>query len=282
MDELLAATQRALDSVSAYYKLIKTSYEYGNASEIDLSSAKAQIETARANVATYSRQKAQAENALRLLVGASIPNNLPKAPSIESVGFMANTPVNLPSDLMSRRPDIRAAEHQLKAANANIGAARATFFPRILLTGSAGFSSTELEGLFAPGSRTWSFGPQLTVPIFEMAYNKANLDLTKIQKRIEIAHYQQAIETAFREVADALAGRNSFMEEIAAEQALVQAQQRRYDLADIRYRNGVDSYLAVLIAQQDLYLAQERLIQSRYFELANMVNLYKALGGGWK
>ncbi len=282
LDELLVLTQNTLESVSSYNKIINTSYEYGNASEIDVSTARAQIETARANVANFIRQRAQAENALVQLLGGALPSDLPSPRPLGETGLIADLPAGLPSDLLAQRPDIRAAEFQLKAANANIGAARAAFFPRIMLTGAAGYSSTELQDLFTPGSRSWGFTPQLTIPIFEMAYNKANLDLTKIQKRIEIVHYQQAIQNAFREVSDALAGRTTYVSEIEAERALVQAEQRRYDLADIRYRNGVDSYLSVLVAQQDLYASQERLIQSRYLEIANLVNLYKALGGGWK
>ena len=282
IDELLAVTRQTLDSVSAYAKLIQTSFDHGNASELDVRSAEAQVETARANVAAYTRQRAQAENALVLLVGQPLPAQLPAPDSLAAQKLLADLPAGLPSDLLTRRPDIRSAEHQLKAANANIGAARAAFFPRIFLTGSAGFSSTDLANLFAPGSQTWSFAPQITVPIFEDVRNKANLDLAHVVKRIEIARYEKAIQSGFREVADALAARASLEREIEAEQALVQAEQKRYDLAGIRYRQGVDSYLAVLIAQQDLYAAQQRLIQSQFAQLANQVGLYRALGGGWQ
>jgi len=281
-DELLAISQQTLGAVSNYYRLIQASFNYGNTSEIDVRSAEAQVETARANVATYTRQREQARNALELLVGEPLPDDLPKPEPLASQHLLPDLPAGLPSDLLVRRPDIRQAEDQLRAANANIGAARAAFFPRITLTGSAGFSSSDLANLFAPGSHTWSFAPQITVPIFETAYNRANLDLAHVQKRIEIARYEQAIQTAFREVADTLAGRSTFGEELDAEEKLVNAEQRRYDLASVRYRNGVDSYLAVLTAQQDLYAAQQRLIQSRYNRLTNLVSLYKALGGGWK
>ncbi len=282
VDELLDLTRKTLAAVTNSYTLIKGSFDLGNASEIDVHAAEAQVQTARANVAVYTRQRAQAENALVLLVGESWPADLPAPQPLEAQDLLANLPAGLPSDLLTRRPDILAAEHQLKAANANIGAARAAFFPRILLTGSGGFSSTDLATLFEPMSQTWTFAPQIRIPIFEETYNKANLDLAHARKRIEIARYEQAIQTAFREVADALAGRASFEDQIAAEEALVAAEQKRYDLAEVRYRNGVDNYLAVLTAQQDLYGAQQRLIQSRFLELANQVTLYKALGGGWR
>jgi outer membrane protein, multidrug efflux system len=190
--------------------------------------------------------------------------------------------VGLPSDLLQRRPDIVAAEHVLQAANANIGAARAAFFPRILLTGSAGTMSASLSDLFTGASRAWSFAPQITVPIFEGGRNRANLDVAQLQKQIEVANYERAIQVAFREVADALAVRAFVDDQLEAQRRLVQAQQRRFDLTNARYRQGVDSYLAVLLAQQDLYAAQQNLIQFEAARLQNVVTLYRSLGGGWK
>lgn len=282
LDEQLKIAKQTLEAWQASYDLNKQSYDVGNASELELRSAETQVQTARANVALFTRLRAQAENALVLLIGQPLPAELPAAQPLSSQQLLADLPAGLPSDLLQRRPDIRAAEHQLKAANAVIGAARAAFFPTITLTGSAGTSSAELAGLFTGGSAAWSFSPQITLPIFEAGNNKANLDVAKVSKLIEVANYEKAIQSAFREVADALVARSSLDEQIAAEEALVNAQQQRYKLADLRYRNGVDNYLVVLLAQRDLYDAQQTLVNSRFARLANLIDLYKSLGGGWK
>jgi multidrug efflux system outer membrane protein len=183
--------------------------------------------------------------------------------------------------LIARRPDILQAEHTLKAANANIGAMRAAFFPTISMTASVGTSSAEFEKLFGSGTGTWSFSPQITVPLFTAGQNKANLDAAKISKLIEVENYKKAIETAFREVSDALVDGASYAKQIEEEQVLIAAQQRRYDLANERYRKGEDTYLNVLSAQQNLYSARQELLQARYQHLASRISLYKALGGGW-
>ena len=190
-------------------------------------------------------------------------------------------PAGLPSDLLARRPDIRAAEHQLKGANANIGAARAAFFPTISLTGTAGTASSSLGGLFDGGSGAWSFTPQITVPIFAGGSLLAGLDLAHVQKNVQIAQYEKAIQSGFREVADALAGRGTLDEQIQAQRLLVDASQRAYDVSDQRFRQGIDNYLSVLDSQRSLYSAQQSLVDTRRARLSNLVNLYKALGGGW-
>ena len=200
---------------------------------------------------------------------------------LDTQNLLSDIPAGLPSDLLTRRPDIAAAEQSLLAANANIGAARAAFFPRVSLTGSFGTLSPTLGGLFKPGSAAWSFAPQITVPIFEGGQNKANLDLANVQKRIEIANYEKAIQTAFREVADGLAARGTFDEQIKSLERFVNSQSRRLELSDLRYRNGVDSYLAVLTAQTALYEAQQLLITARLNRLTNLVDLYQFMGGGW-
>ncbi|AQF81564.1 multidrug transporter [Bordetella pertussis] len=194
---------------------------------------------------------------------------------------LADLPAGLPSDLLARRPDIRAAEHQLQAANASIGAARAAFFPRISLTGSAGTASASLGGLFDAGSGAWSFAPQISVPIFAGGALRASLDLAKIQKDIGIARYEQAIQSGFREVSDALAGRGTLQEQIRSQELLVQANQRAYDLSQQRYQQGIDNYLSVLDSQRSLYTAQQTLVETRLARLSNLIQLYKALGGGW-
>src|SRR5258708_3459787 len=280
-EEQYALARQTLETVQRSYALTKRSFETGNSSELDLRTAEAQLHTAEYNLSVYSQQHALAENALILLVGQPLPSDLPTPQSLEKQSVLADISPGLPSGLLQRRPDILQAEHVLKSANANIGAARAAFFPKITLTGSAGTSSAELSRLFKAGAKTWSFAPQITLPIFAGGYNRANLDVAKISKQIEVAHYEKAIQTAFREVADALTTRAAIEEQISTQVARVSAEQKRYDLSDLRYRHGVDNYLTVLLAQQDLYNAQQTLIQARLSRLSNLITLYKALGGGW-
>jgi multidrug efflux system outer membrane protein len=282
LTQQLAVARQTLTGVQASYELTKSSYEAGVLSELDLRTAEGQMETARSNVAAYEQQLAEAEDNLVLLVGRPLPNDLPPAQPFDSADYLSDVPAGLPSGLLQSRPDILAAEHELKAANANIGAARAAFFPAVTLTASGGTASSQLANLFAPGSGTWLFSPQITLPIFTAGRNLANLDVAKIGKQIEVANYEKAIQTAFREVSDALAARATVGVQLDAGAALVKAEQRRYELADARFRQGVDSYLDVLSAQQDLYSAQENLIQFQFSRLSNLINLYQALGGGWR
>ena len=195
---------------------------------------------------------------------------------------MTDLPDGVPSETLQRRPDILAAEHTLKAANADIGAARAAFFPRILLTGSGGTASAKLTDLFTGPSATWSFSPQITVPIFDVGGTRGKLAVSKIGKQIEIANYEKAIQNAFREVADALAVRSILDEKLKAQELLLNAEQKRFDLTTARYQQGVDNYVDVLLAQQDLYAAQQNLLQFQAARLLNAVTLYRSLGGGWK
>jgi multidrug efflux system outer membrane protein len=238
------------------------------------------VQTAKANLAAYQQQLSVTRNALTFLTGSSLPDSLPGGRSLEQ-GLVADLGSGVPSDLLTRRPDILEAEHQLRAANANIGAARAAFFPRITLTGSAGTASRSLGYLFQGGTSAWSFAPQVSVPIFDGGYNKANLEVAEVRKQIGIAQYEKSIQTAFREVSDGLVSRTGINERIKAYEGLVEAQQRRFDLADARYKQGVDSYFEVLDAHQDLYASRQILIQLRLARLTNAVGLYKALGGGW-
>jgi multidrug efflux system outer membrane protein len=217
-----------------------------------------------------------------VLVGQPLPNDLPSGKPFREQRLLTDLPLEIPSEVLTRRPDILAAEHNLQAANADIGAARAAFFPRILLTGSAGTASAKLSDLFTGPSATWSFSPQITVPIFDVGGTRSRLDVSKIGKRIEIATYEKAIQTAFREVADALAARSILDEKLRAQELLLSAQQKRFDLTNARYQQGVDSYVDVLLAQQDLYAAQQNLVQFQAARLLNAVALYRSLGGGWK
>jgi outer membrane protein, multidrug efflux system len=280
-DEALKVTQDTLRTAQDSFNITKLQYDTGTGSELDLRQAETVVEQAKANLQTEARARAQAENALVLLVGEPLPDDLPRGRDLHSQELLTDIPAGLPSDLLTRRPDIMEAEQQLLAANANIGAARAAFFPRVTLTGDFGTLSPTLGGLFKPGSAAWSFAPQITLPIFEGGANRANLDLANVQKNIQIAQYEKAIQTAFREVADGLAARGTFDQQIAALERDTFAEQRRLDLSDLRYRNGVDSYLSVLTAQTDLYTVQLLLTNARVQRLSNLVDLYQALGGGW-
>ena len=277
----IALAKQTLQTVEDAYALNKAMFDAGASSELDLRTAEGQVQTAKINLLTDERDRAQAENYLALLIGQPLPTNLPPARSFNDTNLLAEIPAGLPSELLQQRPEVLAAEHTLKAANANIGAARAAFFPSITLTASAGSTSREFEKLFGGGTGIWSFSPQITLPIFTGGQNLASLDAAKVSKRIDVQNYMKAIETAFREVADALVASRSYTEQIGEESLLITAQQRRFDLANLRYRQGDDTYLNVLSAQQDLYSAQQDLLQDRFRQLTSEVSLYQALGGGW-
>jgi outer membrane protein, multidrug efflux system len=281
-DELIAVTRRTLLTREESFKLTKLKFDVGAASELDYRQAESLLEGARAALPLYIRQRATDENTLVLLLGQALPADLPQGLSIGSQILVNELPAGIPSEVLVRRPDVRQAEQQLIAANANIGAARAAFFPRITLTGSAGTASSELSGLFKSGSSAWTFMPQLLVPIFDAGRNQANLDVANINRDIALAQYEKAIQTAFREVADALAGSATFSEQVRAQEAQVNAEAARFRLADLRYRNGAASYLDVLDAQRALFITQLAMVQAQAAQVQNQVTLYKALGGGWK
>lgn len=284
--ELLRLARDTLESQESSYRLAQRSHELGVASALDLRQAQTSVEVARADVARYTRALAQDLNALALLVGGPLPAELrPGSVQPEDLRWidrLAELPSDLPSEVLQRRPDVLQAERQLQAANATIGAARAAFFPRIALTASAGVASSSLSDLFQGSARTWSFVPQVSLPIFDAGRNRANLEVSKTQRDIALAQYELAIQSAFREVADALAARGTFDAQLAAQQALVDATGETFRLSQARYRSGVDSYLAVLDAQRSLYAAQQSLITLRLSRSANLVTLYKVLGGGWQ
>jgi len=281
-EEQLELARQTFAAAERSFELNRQTYDAGVTSELDLRTAEAQLESVRASVVGFEQQRAQAENALVLLVGSPLPADLPPAGKLATQDLIADLPAGLPADLLTRRPDIRAAEHQLQAANANIGVARAAFFPSIKLTAFGGTASAELSGLFGNGSGSWSFSPSITLPIFAAGRNRAALEVAHVEKRIEIARYEKAIQTAFREVADALTVRATIDAQIAAQETRVAAAQRRYELSDQRFQAGVDSYVTVLLAQQELFGAQQALIQARLARLANLTSLYAALGGGWQ
>jgi len=281
-DELLAVTRETLATREESMKLTKLKFDHGAASEIDFRQAQSLVESARVALAQQTRQRALDENALVLLLGQPAPPDLPRAAAMGNAPLVADLPAGMPSEVLTRRPDVRAAEQQLIAANANIGAARAAFFPRITLTGSVGSASSELSGLFKSGSLAWSFAPQVLLPIFDAGQNQGNLDAARAGREIAVAQYERAIQTAFREVADALAGRATFGDQVRAQRAQMEAESVRHRLADLRYRNGAASYLDVLDAQRALFAAQQALVQAQLQQAQNLVTLYKVLGGGWQ
>ncbi|MGO4390215.1 efflux transporter outer membrane subunit [Variovorax sp. M-6] len=282
-DEALEITRRTMVTRDDSLKLTKLRFDNGVASEIDYRFAEAQAETARAAYAQQQRLRMQDENALALLIGAPVPpeTTTGSPEGLQALAPMQELPAGLPSELLTERPDIRAAEQQLIAANANIGAARAAFFPRVTLTTSIGTASTEFSGLFDSGSKAWAFAPQITLPIFDAGRNQANLDSARAGQKIAVAQYEKSIQSAFREVADALAGRATYDDELRALVAQSKAEEVRFQLSDMRYRGGVSSGLDLLDAQRSLFTSQLATAQVRQARLQNQVVLYKTLGGGW-
>ncbi|MEJ5376971.1 MAG: efflux transporter outer membrane subunit [bacterium] len=273
--ELARAT---LDVQEGVHLIISKRHQLGLASELDLRRAQTQVEAARGDISRYTRELLQQQNSLNLLVGSQVPQELlPKG--LAHVSPPRAISAGVSSEVLLSRPDILAAEAQLRAANASIGAARASLFPRISLTTALGSASAELTGLFKAGSGGWSYIPQLVMPIFDARLWSA-LEASKVQKEIALAQYEKAIQTAFREVADSLAQGSTLREQLKAQQALVEATQRTYDLANLRYMQGLDSYLSVLDAQRSMYAAQQGLVNLKLALLANRVRLYAVLGGG--
>lgn len=284
--DLLVLTRRTLATRKDSLRLTQLRFDNGASSALDLRQAESLTSAAEAALAQQQRLRALDLNALTLLVGQAVPDALVAAPA-EQAGAVAPplfgaVPAGLPSDLLTRRADIRQAEQQLVAANASIGAARAAFFPRISLTAGVGTASNELSGLFKDGSWGFSLAPQALLPIFDAGRNQANLDVAQTGRAIALAQYEKAIQIAFREVADALAGRATLGEQVRALQAQATAEGERFRLGELRYRNGVASFLDVLDAQRSLFATQQSLALSQLALQQNQVALYRALGGGWK
>jgi multidrug efflux system outer membrane protein len=268
-----------------YYDLRTIAAAGGGGTDLDVAEAEITWRTAQATQEKYTRAAAQDLDEIVLLAGAPLPadlrNRMNDAGGLDAQSPFPELPEGLPADLLRRRPDIRAAEHTLLAANANIGAARAAFFPSVTLTGSGGTASGGIAKLFGAGTVSWLFEPSISVPIFDAGQNYANLDYAKLQKRIEIANYEKAIQSAFHDVADALAARATYTSQVAFEQQLVAADSRDFSLSKMRFDAGADSYLTVLVAQGSLFSARLDLIALKLAEQQNLITLYKALGGGW-
>ncbi|MGQ7848382.1 efflux transporter outer membrane subunit [Granulosicoccus sp. 3-233] len=284
----LRLAQNTLESQQKSLDLTLNTFKIGTASGLDVATAQTSVDTARADIATYRTQVAQDLNSLTLLVGEVIDPALvedvgadvddPLTPLISTVAPVAEAP----SELLQRRPDVLAAERSLRAANANIGAARAARFPSITLTTSVGSASSELSDLFGGGSGFWNFIPSLSVPIFDGGSSKAEVRVAEVEREVALAEYEYAIQTAFQEVSDALSEQENMQLLLSARQSLLEANEKIYNLTDASYRKGLESSLSVLTAQRSFYTAQQNMISARLAEATNWVTLYRVLGGGWQ
>lgn len=276
--EGLKLSRSTLEAQESSYRLIRKRYDLGMANELALRRAQSQVDAARGDVARYMQFAAQDENAVNLLAGSTVPPEfLP--PDLAGISVPKDILAGLSSEVLLHRPDILSAEHQLKATNANIGAARAAFFPSISLTAAFGTASADLSGLFKSGSGAWTFTPSLVMPIFDARVWSA-YDVSKADRDIAVAQYEKTIQSAFRDVANALAVKGTVNQQIAAQESLVGALAEAYRLAEMRYNRGIDSYLSVLDAQRSLYGAQQGMIGLQLSQVSNLVSMYSVLGGG--
>jgi multidrug efflux system outer membrane protein len=280
-EEQHAIARRTEALVGEGVDLTRRLFAAGQRSELDAQTAEAQLYAARAELSRLERLRAQSQHVLAVLIGQPVPADLPDAQPLDTQAIIADLPAGVPSEVLLRRPDVLAAEHILRSANANIGVARAAFFPSISLTAFAGLASTTLGNLFS-GGLAWSVAPTLSLPLFNYGRDRATLEVSQLRKRIEVARYEQTIQNAFREVADALVARATLEAQLAAQTARADAEQKRFQLSEMRYKSGIESYQIVLLAQQDLYTTQQQLIELRLAGLTNLTSLYVALGGGWR
>jgi multidrug efflux system outer membrane protein len=280
--QLLELATHTLHSQQKTLELTEQSYHLGAASALTLQQVKSTVATAKVDIARYQRLLQRDKNALDLLTGAQVSADLLPDQPLSKVVQLPELPAGLPSDLLQQRPDLKAAEHDLLAANANIGIAKAAFFPSISLTANAGSASSELDNLFKGGSGSWSFMPSVHLPIFNMGRTQANLDLAEAQQQVALVTYQQKIQQAFQEVSDALADREGYAAQLQAQQDLANSNQQSFSLSEARFKQGADSYLQVLDAQRSWYSTQQQLINGQQALLASQISLYKVLGGGWQ
>jgi multidrug efflux system outer membrane protein len=279
-DEGIELAQQTLDARMEGYGIAKVRLDAGVTSSVDYQQSALLVWQAKSQLAELRRSTDQLRNELTVLIGGPVTQALPEGRSIAEQDVFGPIGAGLPSEMLINRPDVRQAEQNLRGANANIGAARAAFFPTITLTGSYGYDSPALNSLFKSASQAWSFGGSLDLPIFDWGQRKARLDLSKAQQQELIATYQKSVQTAFREVSDALVARHRFEEEIAADEETVNSNRNLAETTELRYQNGVSTYLEVLDARRDLFSAQQALIQLKSNSLQNSVTLYIALGGG--
>lgn len=279
--EQLRIAQATLATYEDSLRLTEARRQLGGASALELSQTRTLVETARTDVARFAGQVAQDRNALVLLAGGPIDASLLPQAEVTDVASVRPLPAGVPGDVLLRRPDVMAAEHVLLSANANIGAARAAFFPSISLTGNIGSASSELSGLFDSGTQVWSFIPKLNLPIFQGGKLRANLGMATADRDIALAQYEKAIQSGFREAADALALNESLDAQLSSQQALVAAAEQAQQLSQARYDAGLDSFLTLLDARRTAYTARQSLVSTQLARQSNQVALYKVLGGGW-
>ena len=284
----LQLARNTLASQRKSFELVERSHALGAQSGLSLAQAQSTVDAARVEVAAFDAQVERDGNALALLVGTGVPAELlppqgdkERAVQLAPAARLLVPPAGLPSSVLQQRPDVLAAEHALQAGNADIGAARAAFYPSISLTGAVGTASRTLSSLFGNGSRTWGFSPQITLPIFDGGANRANLRVAEAQQQILLADYEKTLQIAFREVADALASRRTLAERLDAQQSLVASTSRSFELSQALFRSGSGGFLEVLVAQRSLYAVQQSLIDLQAVEQVNRLTLYKVLGGGW-
>ncbi|WP_394190223.1 efflux transporter outer membrane subunit [Pseudoalteromonas atlantica] len=280
--ELLALANETLSSQQESLELMEKTYALGAASKLSLAQVQSTVATAKVDIANYQRLLKRDKNALDLLVGTAVAAELLPEQSLDEVLNFPTVPVGMPSELLAQRPDIKAAEYRLLAANANIGVAKAAFFPSISLTANAGTASSDLDNLFSAGTGTWSFIPSINLPIFNMGRNQANLDVAQTQQQVALTTYEQTIQRAFKEVSDALADREGYMQQLTALEELYDSNQITFKLSQARFEKGADSYLQVLDAQRNWVTAGQQLITGKKAFIASQISLYKAVGGGWQ
>ena len=278
MEKLVSGTLAAYEKT---YQLTQSRFNAGVASMLDVNQAKSTVESARASLAETRRNKEQTLNALSLLIAQDIPANLPPAAPFGEDVMLDNIPVGLPSDLLTHRPDIMAAEHNLKAANANIGAARAAFFPSISLTGLLGVASMDLGNLFKSGREAWTYSPSVTMPLYSFGALKNSLDVAELRKDVQVATYEKTVQTAFSEVNDALIGVQTYKQQLDALRSQTAAAEPTLKLSTLRYTHGIDNFLTVQSAQVAVLGVKQNFLSMGLASLQNKVTLYKALGGGW-
>ncbi len=281
LEEMEKLVSETLGAYERTYQMTHARFKAGVASMLDVNQAKLTLDSAKSALAETQRNKAQAMNALELLVGHALPTDLPKAPKFGADVLMDTIPAGLPSDLLTRRPDIIAAEHELKAANANIGAARAAFFPSISLTALLGVASMDLGNLFGSGRDAWTFSPTVSMPLYAFGALKNSLDVAKLRKEVQVANYEKTIQTAFSEVNDALIGVSTYKQQLDALREQTAAAEQSLRLSTLRYTSGIDSFLAVQSAQVSVLNVKQNFLSVGLASLQNKVSLYKALGGGW-
>lgn len=281
-DALLHLAQATITTREETLQLTQLKYKHETASKLELVQAQSLLEAAKVTLAQLTRQRAQDENALVLLLGQPLPADLPAGLGLLEQNLLPDLAAGIPSEVLTRRPDVRQAEQNLLAQHANIGTARAAFLPRITLTASAGVVSNDLEQLLSNGTSAWSLAPQLLLPIFDAGRNQANLESARIARELALAQYEKAIQTAFREVSDALVARTTLVEQLRAQNAQLAAEQTRARLTELRFAQGAANAFDRLDAQRSLFAAQQALVQTQTQQLQNLVTLYKVLGGGWK